>query len=641
VKYTQEDSQCWWLADQFGKDPHDILYPYIQQQLGNQAGRYENMRRLIAAYERGSKFRWREETDDTVLTDKSLTFNHARNAVDTVHCKLFKGSITPSVLTVGGNALQRRRAKDLEEALHGELRKNKFDAIEEEMGVDALTCSIGWCHILHGMPTLTIDWVPSEDVLFDPAETRQKKPPRFIARRFVMDKWVALEKWGKSDPNFYGTPKSRRDAIRKAKLLKTYDVSRDVLGTLIEVWAGYHSASGDDAGDGAYAVVIDGATLEFHEWNRDYIPLYPLVPHPRRRSLYGISLMGDFLPVQEEHDKLSLRIQKAHHRIGGTHILTPREAEVDQRDLNNEQGTAIEFNGSAPGGGPREFNPTPVNPSTYEYRNSIISEMYASHGIPTMTATGQVPEGMAGASGKALQTQEEAVAERLMIPLRARNRLWQAVSWGIVEEARCMVEDDPSYSVLHKGERGALKKIKWKDVLLDRDEFVLDVPIINALSQNPSARFAQLTEMLKAGGIQVEQFRRLFGLPDIEAENDVDLADIEIIDKVMAEIVIEGKALQPEPFDYLKLIIQRGRKFYNMCRNKGVPDERLALLRDYLTRAKQMDDAETAKMAALQNPQGQAMPGGAVGPIAAPSMPGPNPGGGGGAPPPGAPPMAA
>jgi hypothetical protein len=352
-------------------------------------------------------------------------------------------------------------------------------------------------------------------------------------------------------------------------------------------------------------------------------------------------MMGDFLPVQEEHDKLSMRIQKAHHRIGGTHILTPREANVDERDLNNEQGTAIEFDGSAPGGGPREFNPTPVNPSTYEYRDRLVSEMYASRGIPTMTATGQVPEGMAGASGKALQTQEEAVAERLMIPLRARNRLVQAVAWGVVEEARCMVEEDKDYSVIHKGERGALEKIKWKDVLLDRDEFILDVPIINALSQSPSARFAQLTELLKAGAIQVEQFRRMFGIPDLEAENDVDLADIEIVDKVMAEIVIEGKPRQPESFDYLKLIVQRGRKFYNMCRNKEVPEDRLALLRDYLTRAQQMDQVQTAAMAALQNPQGQAMPGGAVGPVGAPSMPGPNPGGGGGAPPPGAPPMAA
>ena len=130
--------------------------------------------------------------------------------------------------------------------------------------------------------------------------------------------------------------------------------------------------------------------------------------------------------------------------------------------------------------------------------------------------------------------------------------------------------------------------------------------------------------MLSNGSITPEQFRRLFGMPDLEAENEVDLADVEIIDKVMDQIVIEGKPLQPEPFDYLELIIQRGRKFYNLCRKKGVPEERLAYLRDYLTRAKQLDDEQKAKMQA-QVPMGQQMPGGPVGPITPPGAPAPAP----------------
>ncbi len=621
MKYTAEDSQSWWLSDKFSKDPHTLLNPYIERLKANQAGRFENMSRLISAYERGSRARHRDEGDDSVLTDKTLSFNHARNGVDTVHCKWVKSQVLPMAMTIGGGAIQRDRAKKLERAVHGELRKNDWEAIEEQAGLDALVCSIGWAHVLHGRPSLTIEWVPAEDVLFDPAETRQKKPPRSIGRRFLMDKYVALERWGQKDEAFYGTAKDRIAKIRKCKLAKTGDRARDQQGTVIEVWAFYHVSSGAEADDGAYAVVIDGATLEFSDWDRDYLPLMPLVPFPKMRSLYGLSLMADFLPVQEEHDKLSMRIQKAHHRIGGTHLIAMRNANVDIRALDNEQGTIIEADSDAGPNPVHEFNPTPVNQQTYQYRDSLIQEMYSSKGVPSMTATGQVPEGMAGASGKAFQTAEETVAERLLIPFRARGRFMKGIAWRIVEEARAMVEDDKSYAVLFHGERSALQKIKWKDALLDRDAFVLDMALINALSKSPSAKFAQLTEMLKAGAIQVEQFRRLFELPDLEAENEVDMSDIQIIDKVMDKIVIEGKALQPEPFDYLKLIIQRGRKFYNLCRDKDVPEERLALLRDYLTRAKDMDDIETAKASAFQNPQGQAMPGGAVGPIQMPGAP--------------------
>lgn len=638
MKYTNEDSQVWWLADKFDKQPHDLLLPFIERLRANQAGRFENMRRMVAAYERGSRHKSREEIDDTVLTDKTLSFNHARNGVDTVHCKWIKSQVLPMAMTIGGGAIQRDRAKKLEKCVHGELRKNDWEAIEEQAGLDALVCNIGWAHILHGRPEVTIDWVPAEDVLFDPAETRQKKLPRFIARRHYMDVYVALEKWGKNDPDLWGKTQYRIDKIRKCKRAKTGDTARDQQGTIIEVWEAYHQRSGDDEEDGAYAVVIDGATMVFAEWDRDYIPLVPLVPFPRLRSLYGISLMGDFLPVQEEHDKLSARIQKAHHRIGGTHLIAFRNANVDTRDLNNDQGTIIEVDADSGPEPVKEFNPTPVNPQTYQYREGLIAEMYAARGVPTMTATGQIPEGMAGASGKAFQTTEEQVAERLLVPFRARNRFMKRVAWCIVEEARAIVEENKSYSVIHRGERNALERIKWKDALLDRDQFDLDMLPINALSKSPSAKFAQLTEMLKAGAIQVEQFRRLFELPDLEAENEVDMSDIQVIDKVMDRIVIEGVALQPEPFDYLKLIIQRGRKFYNLCRDKGVPEERLALLRDYLTRAKEMDDAETARMSALQNPQGQAMPGGPVGPITPPGAPAPPPAGPAG---PALPPMAA
>lgn len=618
------DTTSWWRAKELNKLPYDLLQPYIERLRSAQMGRFENMRRYMAAYERGSKARHRDDLDDSVLTDKTISFNHARSGVDTVHCKLVKSQVLPMVLTVGGGALERERAKTSEKALHGELRKNEWDLIEEQCQLDALVCSIAWVHVLHGLPSLTIDWVPAEDVLFDVAETRQKKPPRFLARRLLMDRHVAMEKWGQKGEGFYGSAAKRLSILRKAKTAFNTDRRRDQEGNVIEVWVAYHRRSSEEAGDGRVCVIVDGGTMEYYDWERDYLPLAPLVLFPRMRQLYGLSLMADFLPIQEEHDKISNRVQRAHHRLGGTHIIASRSTNVDVRDIDNEQGTFIEYDGDQ-GPAPKEFNPTPVNEQTYRYREGLIQEMFRARGIDTMTATGDVPEGMAGASAKAFQTAEERIAERLIVPLRARDRFMKNVSWCVFEEARAIVEENASYGVNYKGERRALEKIEWKKALVDREEFDLDLFPVNALSKQPSAKFAQLTELLSRNAITIEQFRRLFGLPDLEAENEVDLADMEVIDIVMDQIVIEGKAIQPEPFDLLKLVIQRGRKFYNMCRKKGVPEERLALLRDYLIRAKEMDDEETAKQAALQNPQTQLMPGGPVDTLQPPGQPAPGP----------------
>src|SRR5690606_33942866 len=115
------------------------------------------------------------------------------------------------------------------------------------------------------------------------------------------------------------------------------------------------------------------------------------------------------------------------------------------------------------------------------------------------------------------------------------------------------------YKARYRGKKG-LETISWKDVLLDFESFRMRVFPVSALSKQPAARFAQLTELLNAQAITVEQFKRLFDLPDLEAENELDSADTDVIDRAMDIMVTTGRYLSPEPFDNLDLIIQRAGK---------------------------------------------------------------------------------
>jgi hypothetical protein len=629
VKYTQQESAAWHLADRFGIEPHTVAVPHINALRSSQSGKFDNMKRCIASYEFGSRNANKEDQDEPSLKDGILAVNHARNVVDTVHAKLCKSRTLPMALTNGGGALERQRAKDLEKALHGELRKNDIDAIQEDVIRDGLVTSIGWAHVLHGRSSLTIDWVPSDDILFDRAEARTRKI-RSIFRRVMVDRWVLLDQYGKTSKSFHGTKGARRKAIREAgtktgQYVFSSSATNDITGNLIEVWLGWHLRSDNDDDeeidhDGRYGVFIDGATLEFSPWHRKRLPFMSFVPNPRMRGLHGIAMMADLLPQQQELDKITERVQASYARLGGTHLLVPKEANIETRQLNNGQGTVIEYEANgAPAGAITELNPQFASQQAFDYRNGIIQEMLTSKGIPQMAATGQLPPGLNGASAKAMNSAEEESAERLLIPHRAKERFVLGLSWLVIDEAAAMVKTDKKYAVKSKGERRGLEKVLWKDVLMDHEEFDLDLFPINALAKSPSAKFAQLTEMMKAGAINTEQFRRLFELPDLEAENEVDMADIELVDKLMDLIVIKGEAVQPEPFDYLKLIVTRGRKFYNVCRRRGVPEERLALLRDYLTRAKELDEAEEARKVAAQAAAAAPAPAPAAGPTPMPA----------------------
>jgi hypothetical protein len=247
-------------------------------------------------------------------------------------------------------------------------------------------------------------------------------------------------------------------------------------------------------------------------------------------------------------------------------------------------------------------------------------------GVSTMATASQLPSGLQQASGKALQVFEDFEDVRLLPYHRERERFKVALSWIIVSTAKRIVDRKGKYKARYRGKQG-LEVLDWKDVLMDRKDFVLKVFPVSQLSKQPAAKFAQLTEMLNAGAITVEQFKRLFELPDLEAENELDSSDTDIIDRNLDVIVTTGRYLSPEPFDNFNLLIERAGKFYNLCRVQEVPENRLELIRNLIEDAKslreQAEAAAQAKTAAAAPPP---MPGAPPGPPGMAPPEGPLPG---------------
>jgi hypothetical protein len=305
---------------------------------------------------------------------------------------------------------------------------------------------------------------------------------------------------------------------------------------------------------------------------------------------------------QREYEKVTEGIQEANHRMGGSHVLAHESSNLTERDIDNGKGSVIVWSGNIP---PVEFNPTPVNPQTYQYQQSIPETMMRARGVSPTAATSQVPAGLSQASGKALQVFTDEGSKRRIVDMRALERWKVDTAQLIIEEARELVAEDPSYKTRYRSHK-AIESVSWKDVLLDEDEFVLTIPPASSLSKDPAGKFAQLSEMLNAGAINIEQFRRLYGIPDLEAENELDTADTDIIDRNLEIIALEGRYLSPQPFDNLGMCVTRAGKFYNLLRAKGgIPEARLQLVQNYIADAQALIDQAKA---ASQSPAPAPMP---------------------------------
>jgi hypothetical protein len=630
----------WWTREE---DPHATLWPLCERIEGSQASLTENTRRLMSVYEYGYKDGIDVHQHGAPLTDTVLAYNHAQNAVNTVHSRITAQQIALMPMTEGGSYEQRQRAKQLGKALDGELDESGRTRIDYDVTLDYLITDHGYgaAYVCSDFGRVRVEHVPAEEVYDDEAEQRYGAP-RSRYRRMEVDRYVLLERYGtapedgKEDP-YHGTWQERREAIERAEsTLPT--IRGEMSSDRIKVWLAWHlpsRPSTDEAGewdgsdDGKHALVLPNCTLEFRPWNRERFPIVKCIPRRRPRTTLGMSLMRQLAAPQREHEKLSQRIQLAHHHIGGTGIVAEKGAGVSEADITNGQGTYTEVNDGYISK-VKEFNPAPVNPQTYDYCDRVERKMYEANGISRFAAQSQVPSGLSQASGKALQVFEDQEDKSLRPFYVARDEFHVEIAWAIVDEVRDIVKANPDYTAKHKGKSGRVELIPWKEILQDKNDFAITVFPVSLLSKAPAAKFAQLTELLNAQAITIQQFKRLFGLPDLEAENAMDTADEDLIDSHVDGILLHGKTVVPEPFDNLTLMVERGRKSYRLYSQPEyeIPESRLKMLREYIASAQSMLDEIAAKeRAATAEANATAMP-----PPPDPNMPPP------GAPPPGMPP---
>lgn len=623
----------WYLADARGKKAHEYLVGLCREMRARQATLLDNTKKCIAVYQYGGDAMNIEPTDDAPLEDTMLTFNAAQNAVETVHSKVIKTRIAIMPLTEGGGYLARQRAKELGKAIEGVFDENFADGAEEDVVMDALVTDhgAGACKVFEAAGRVRIEHVPIEDVWFDEAETRQRVPRCcYHVPADGVDKFVALELWAKDGdtyPGLVGSVEERRVAILKAAgSPDALRMSRSPGEKMrLDVYEAWHLASGDvdEEGkhDGRHTICVDGATLIDEPWDGKAFPIVMYVPRKRRRSIWGLSLMRQLVAPQREYEKLTKKIQNQHQKMAVSGFSASKQAQVNVRDITSGTfgaGFVVEHDGPQ---APQPFVIEPVAVGTYQYAEGIPRNMLERNGISALSATSQLPAGMGQASGKALQVFEDFESERLLPYHRERERFKIALAGRVVDVAARICEREGHYKSSYQGKKG-LETLDWKEVLMDRESFVLKVFPVSQLSKQPAAKFAQLTELLNAQAITVEQFKRLYELPDLEAENELDSSDTDVIDRAMDIMVVKGRYLAPEPFDNLELIIQRAGKFYNVCRQQEVPENRLQLLRDYMEDARSLQQEAQAAEAA-KNPPAPVMPPPMPGmdPMGAPPMP--------------------
>ena len=349
---------------------------------------------------------------------------------------------------------------------------------------------------------------------------------------------------------------------------------------MTEAW---HLPSGPDAQDGRHSIVLDNGALVDEPWTRATPPLRSMKSGATMTGVRGQSFVSRILPGQIEHDRLSAKLQEAHATVGVPRVVFQKGTNLSFDHVNDEVGSFLMCDGPPP----TAVNWEPVHPSTYDYRNAIREEMSAEVGVSQYAAQSQIPAGMAGASGKALEVYEDSESTRHAPMHRALERFVIDVADLLIDEAEDLTKEDPDFAVLVAGKNTA-EEIKWSDVRMDRKKFKLKVSPVSALSRTPAAKFNQLMKLRESGEITSEEFRAAFEMPDIERINSIAVSDLENIDRKVHDMIFHGVYRNPSPFSNFQLCIQRGSELYEYFDLRDVPDDRLEMIAMFVKRATEL-----------------------------------------------------
>lgn len=537
-----------------------------------------------------------------------LSLNVVRNMVGAVTSKIAaKNKPKPTFLTIEGDYDKRTKAERLERFVDGAFYESKVYTLLPTFFRHACIWGTGVLKVYEGEGRANVEVVPKPEMVVDDLEGQYGDPPNLGQTKYI-DRRVVKATWAADDIELQALiDRIPREAEDIATALQTQ--ADQVM--VYEVWH-----KGEPGKSGRHVICVDGATFLDEEWEGDFPFAFfhwsrPVV------GFWGVGLAEELRGIQEEINKLLIEIQRAHHLIKG-HYLVEQASKVTTQSLNNDLASIVRYTGSAP----QYQAPVAVAPDVYAHLERLYSKAYEIAGISQLNASGMKPAGLN--SGAAQRAFQDIQTERFL-------EVGQDYEEAVIETARqvirCAKRIGGSYKVRSVDKRG-ITLIKWSEIDLDEEEYVIRVYPTSLLPSTPAGKLAWAQDMINGGVMPPEDVLDVVDFPDVEQYARRKNAARKLVERNIDHMLRTGEFISPEPFDNHALALKLTNEAYHCARLDSVPEERLELLRrymadtqDFMTPPAPPPGAEPP-MDPMAGPMGPPpMPGGPMPPPMSPGMP--------------------
>jgi len=255
---------------------------------------------------------------------------------------------------------------------------------------------------------------------------------------------------------------------------------------------------------------------------------------------YPPAFVDQLIPVQEELDFVTSRIQKYFDQFGTTYIIARQDSGIPMKHLSAQKDACVITYETEP---PRLFTGPAVSSEAWKYEDHLNGRLHQISGVSQLAAQGVKPAGIE--SGIALRTLNDIENQKFSI--LSRNVQDCVVKAG-EQIIRCAKRGD--VSVKHAGSL-RFTEIRWSQIKMDSQDYILQVAAASHLPQEPSAKLQQIQEMLQGGMIQVSEARELLEMPDLEAYETLSNATHNAVKEDLEEMISSGKFQSPSKYVHI------------------------------------------------------------------------------------------
>ncbi len=530
------------------------------------------------------------------------TANVVYSCTDTLVSRISQDRPRPVFLTDGGNYKERKLAEEANAFIQGEFFRVKAYEKGALQLRDACILGNGFLKVFPKDNKVQVERTLETELLTDFNDAYYDNPTQLIQRKLV-DRSIIMDMFPKKADLIAGATHGNVDATPR---------STETIADQFIMAEGWHLPSSPDADDGRHVLVCSQGVILDEVWKKPKFPFVKFGYNPNIVGFFSQGLAEILMPGQMEIYRMLIVASQAIELMGVPRIYIDELSKILETSFNNRIGTIIKGRGNAP-----EFiNATSNNPEIYQWIQWLIQNAYQMSGISAMSAQGTKPAGLN--SGEAIRSFDQIQEDRFAALARRYQNIYPDLAYLMIDCAKDIADETGKYMTVYPGKDGT-REVDFKNIQKLDDNFVIQCFEESSLPKDPAGRQAKLSEMLAAGEITNQEFRRLSNFPDLEQSDRLAASLEERILHALDEIIENGDKnyadIAPDSFilDPSDLATTLCVNYINLYSTQSLEEEKMQCLRDWFTQVqtlKQQAMPPQPQMAAPspQTGQGQLPP---------------------------------